>query len=248
MLSTLPPALQKWPIGTLINMITVSIGSLMGVALQQLFPQDIQSIVFQAVGLGTILIGIKMALRLPDGYMLIFIFSLITGGIVGQLIGLDAVFNTLSDDLKMLINNTDRTFSEGLITAFLLFCIGSMTIVGALEEGLNGKRELLLVKSTLDGFTSVALASTYGIGVLFSIIPMFVFQGGITMLAGNLKKIMHQKVVDSISAVGGILILGISVNLLKLGKINLENLLPALIIVVLLVWIFKKGDLNNSES
>jgi uncharacterized protein len=248
MLSTLPPALQKWPIGTLINMVTVSIGSLAGVALQQLFPEDIQSIVFQAVGLGTILIGIKMALRLPDGYMLIFIFSLITGGIAGQLIGLDAVFNTLSDDLKLLINNTDRTFSEGLITAFLLFCIGSMTIVGALEEGLTGKRELLLVKSTLDGFTSVALASTYGIGVLFSIIPMFIFQGGITMLAGNLKKIMHQSVVDSISAVGGILILGISVNLLKLGKINLENLLPALIIVVFLVRIFKKADLNTSDS
>lgn len=248
MLSTLPKALQKWPIGTLINMVTVSVGSLAGVALQQLFPEDIQNIVFQAVGLGTILIGIKMALRLPDGYMLIFIFSLITGGIVGQLIGLDAVFNTLSDDLKLLINNTDRTFSEGLITAFLLFCIGSMTIVGALEEGLTGNRELLLVKSTLDGFTSIALASTYGIGVLFSIIPMFIFQGGITMMAGNLKKIMHMRVVDSISAVGGILILGISVNLLKLGKINLENLLPALIIVVLLVRIFKRNDLNNSVS
>lgn len=247
MLSALPSGFQKWPLGTLVNMITVSIGSLLGVALQQLFPSEIQQIVFQAVGLGTILIGIKMALRLPDGYMLIFIFSLIAGGIIGQMAGVDLWLNQLSDDLKLLINNTDNTFSEGLITAFLLFCIGSMTIVGALEEGLSGKRELLMVKSTLDGFTSIALASTYGIGVLFSIIPMFVFQGGITMLAGRLKGIMHTKVVDAISAVGGILILGISVNLLQLGKVNLENLLPSLIIVVVLVRLMKKASLEAAQ-
>ncbi|MBK9255131.1 MAG: DUF554 domain-containing protein [Saprospiraceae bacterium] len=234
--------ISNWPLGTFINMFTVAVGSIIGVTLQQLFPPEIQNIVFQAVGLGTILIGIKMALRLPDGYMLIFIFSLITGGIMGQLLGIDIILNDLSESLKRLISNNDGRFSEGLITAFLLFCIGSMTIVGALEEGLENKRELLYVKSALDGFTSIALASTYGIGVLFSIIPMFIFQGGITILASRLRTILNKNVVDAISSVGGILILGISVNLLNLGKINLENLLPSLLMVVIFVRILKRKD------
>jgi uncharacterized membrane protein YqgA involved in biofilm formation len=240
MLSNLGNGLSKWPLGTLVNMLTVSMGSLIGIALQQIFPADIQSIVFQAVGLGTVLIGIKMALRLPEGYMLIFIFSLIVGGITGQLLRVDLLFNEWSESLKVMLGNAETGFTEGLITAFLLFCIGSMTIVGALEEGISGKRELLLVKSTLDGFTSIALASTYGWGVFFSIIPMFLFQGSITMLAGRLRQVFSAEIIDALSATGGILIIGISVNLLNLGKVTLENLLPSLVVVVILSKMIKK--------
>ncbi|MFZ1748729.1 MAG: DUF554 domain-containing protein, partial [Saprospiraceae bacterium] len=181
-------------------MLTVTIGSLIGLWLKQFFSGDIQEIVFQAVGLGTLLIGIKMALRLPEGYLLVFLFSLIIGGVFGQLIRIDLIFSDLSEALKISINNGDSQFTEGLITAFLLFCVGSMTIVGALEEGLQNKRELLYIKSMLDGFSSIALASTYGIGVLFSIIPMLIFQGGITMLANKLKSVFSQNVMDSLSA------------------------------------------------
>jgi len=226
------------PRATFINMLTVTIGSLAGIGLKHLFSADIESIVFQAVGLGTLLIGIKMALRLPEGYLLVFFFSLIIGGIVGQLIGVDQLIFTLSENLKSSIGNSDEKFSEGLITAFLLFCVGSMTIVGALEEGLQQKRELLYVKSLLDGFSSVALASTYGIGVWFSIIPMLIFQGGITMMASKLKHIFSQTVMDNLSAVGGMLIIGIAIHLLKLGKVNLENLLPALIIVTVFSYYY----------
>jgi len=228
------------PKATFVNMLTVTIGSLIGLWLKQFFSEDIQVIVFQAVGLGTLLIGIKMALRLPEGYLLVFMFSLIIGAVIGQMIRVDLIFNDLSDSLKHWIGNSDAQFSEGLITAFLLFCVGSMTIVGALEEGLQNKRELLYVKSLLDGFSSIALASTYGIGVWFSIVPMLIFQGGLTILASELKHIFSQNVQDSLSSVGGMLIIGISILLLDLGKIHLENMLPSLLIICIMAYYFEK--------
>ena len=223
----------QWPIATFVNMLAVAVGSILGLLLQSVFTEDIQGIVFQAIGLGTILIGLKMALRLPDGYMLIFIFALILGGILGEVIGLAEWMSSLSDQLKLFVGASDSNFTEGLITAFLLFCIGSMTIVGALEEGLSKNRSLIYVKSTLDGFTAIALTASFGIGVLFSIIPMLIFQGGITVLAVKLKPIFDQKTLDLVSAVGGILIIGISINMLQLGEITLENLLPSLLVAII---------------
>ena len=228
------------PWGTFINMVTVTIGSLIGMQLQQIFPANIQLIIFQAIGLGTLVLGIKMSLKVPDGYLLIFIFSLILGGVIGEFIGLKEVFEGLGDTIKSTIGVENDRFSEGLITAFLLFCVGSMTIVGAIEEGLEGKRELLLIKSTLDGISSIAFAATYGISVLFSIIPMLIFQGGLTLLAGRLRHVFTPTIIDVLNAVGGALIIAIGINLLDLGKINIENLLPSLIVVVVLTFIKKR--------
>lgn len=231
---------MRWPKATIVNMLTVTTGSLIGLWFRQYFSAEVQEMVFQAVGLGTIIVGIKMSLRIPDGYLLIFMFSLILGAVTGQLTGLDSGITRISDMLKSGIGNEDTAFTEGLVTAFLLFCIGSMTIVGALEEGLHDKRELLYVKSALDGFSSIALASTYGIGVLFSILPMFLFQGGITLLAPGLRNIFSEKVLNSLSATGGVLIIGISLNLLKVAEINLENMLPSLLFICILSYYYEK--------
>lgn len=235
----------QWPIATFVNMLSVVVGSILGLLLQSVFTEDIQGIVFQAIGLGTILIGLKMALRLPDGYMLIFIFALILGGIFGEVMGLAEWMSSLSDQLKSFVGASDSNFTEGLITAFLLFCIGSMTIVGALEEGLSKNRSLIYVKSTLDGFTAIALTASFGIGVLFSIIPMLIFQGGITVLAVKLKPIFDQITLDLVSAVGGILIIGISINMLQLGEITLENLLPSILVVIMLSKFYQSYKGNS---
>ena len=240
--------MKNLPIGTLINVATVVVGSLLGLLLQQIFTENIEKIVFQAIGLGTILIGLKMALKLPDGYMLVIIFSLILGGICGELINLDDWMLGLSEKLRNSLGVTESKFSEGLITAFLLFCIGSMTIVGAIEEGLNQNRELLIVKSTLDGFSSIALAASFGIGVLFSVIPLLIFQGGITLGSKKLNKVFDQTTIDVLSSIGGILILGISINILGLGKINLENLLPSLALSILLVKANQKWFSSKKEK
>ena len=228
--------MKKLPIGTFINMATVTIGSLIGISLQQVFPENIQIIIFQAIGLATLLIGIQMSLKVPDGYLLILVFSMILGGITGELIHLDQLLNGLGDALKAAFSVGDSSFTEGLVTAFLLFCIGSMTIIGAIDEGLRGKRELILIKSTLDGVTSIAFAATYGIGVLFSIIPMLILQGGITLLAKRMESFFTNIIIAQLSAAGGLLIIAIGIRMLELGTINIENLLPALPIIVLLSW------------
>lgn len=222
-----------WPLGTLLNVITVLAGSFTGIALQHAFTPDMQEIVFQAVGLGTILIAFKMMWKLPAGDMLLFIFALIAGGILGSYFNLAGWMEAMSGSIQSGMGNTDFAFTEGMITAFLLFCVGSMTIVGSLEEGLSGKRELLVIKSTLDGFSSIALAGTFGIGVAFSVIPLFIFQASLTILAKKGKRFFDDHTVDIISGVGGALIFGIAINLLQLGKINVENLMPALVIGVL---------------
>lgn len=226
---------SRLPLGTLFNVLTVIVGSMIGLLLQHVFTPNMQEIVFQAVGLGTVLIALKMMWRLPEGKMLIFLFALILGGLTGEIIGLETFFENISNYVKSLIGNRDSSFSEGLITAFLLYCVGSMTIVGSIEEGISGKKDLLVVKSVLDGFSSIALASTYGVGVAFSVIPLFIFQGSLTVLAKRGKTFFDPVTVDVISAIGGALIFGIAINLLKIGDIRVENLLPALVVGVVMV-------------
>lgn len=231
---------KRLPIGTFINMVTIIIGSLIGLGLQQTFPPDIKVIIFQALGLATLLIGIQMSLKMPDGYLLLIIFSLIIGGIIGELLHLDLQLQALGGWLKNTLNIGDEQFTEGLITASLLYCVGSMVIVGAIEEGISGNRELLMVKSTLDGVSSIAFASTYGIGVLFSIFPMLLIQGGMTVLANRMKAFFTPTIIAQLSSVGGLLILGIGIQLLNLGDINIENLLPSLLTVVGFTWIYDR--------
>lgn len=231
---------MRLPIGTFINMATVTLGSIIGLFLQQVFPENIQVIIFQAIGLATLLIGLKMSLEIPSGYLLVLIFSLIIGGIIGEAISLQQLLQQAGDWVKATLQVGDQRFTEGLITAFILFCVGSMTIVGAIEEGLQGKRELLVIKSTLDGVSSIAFAATYGIGVLFSIFPMLVFQGGITLLAGAAQRFFTDTIIGMLNATGGLLIVGIGINLLQLGRINVENLLPSLVVVVVITLAYGK--------
>ena len=231
------------PVATFINMATVTLGSLAGMGLQQTFSAQIQEILFHAIGLGTLVLGIQMCLRLPEGYLLVFFFSLITGGILGEWVGVASALEQFGEWLKGGLGFGDRQFTKGLITAFLLFCIGSVTIIGAIEEGLEGKRELLLIKSLLDGFTAVALSATYGAGVLFSIVPMLIFQGGLTLLAGTLRPYLLPPRIALLSAVGGALILGIGINMLGLADLRLANFLPALLVLFPLAFLAERTGL-----
>lgn len=220
------------PIGTIINIVAVLIGGTLGLFLRKNFPENIKTIVFQGLGLCTLLIGMQMALQVKDP--LILIFSILIGGVLGELVHLDQRVESMSNALKSKLKFKDKGFTEGLVTAFLIFCIGSMTIVGALNEGISGDKSLLLTKSMLDGFTSIALASTFGVGVLFSVIPMLIFQGGLTVFAGQFEHLFSEVLLAQLTATGGVLILGIGLNLLEIKSIKVLNLLPALLVVVLL--------------
>lgn len=211
-------------------------GSTIGTLLGSRFPERIKAMVFQALGLATLVIGMRMAFETKS--ILVFIFSLLLGGISGEFLRLQERVEGAADRLKGKLKRSSAGFSEGLVTAFLIFCIGSMTIVGAIDEGLRGDHTILLAKSVLDGFTSIALASTYGFGVGFSAVPLFLFQAGITLLASMSQQFFTPLLISQLTGVGGAMIIGIGINLLGIKKIRVINLLPALVWVAILTKLF----------
>jgi hypothetical protein len=219
------------PLGTIINILAVILGSFIGLCLKSHISPKIHQRVFQGIGLTTLLIGMQMALKVEN--LLLLIFSILLGAITGEAIDLEKHLDNLANRLKKKLGSQSSTFTQGLITAFLIFCIGSLTILGALDEGIRGDHTLLLTKSTLDGFTSIALSATYGLGVMFSVIPMLIYQGGITLLAGQFQSLFTPVLINQLTAVGGILILGLGLNLLEIKQIKITNMLPALVIVFL---------------
>jgi len=224
------------PIGSLVNMLAVIVGSLFGLLLGQRFPENIRRISIKGIGLCTLLIGTQMALKVEN--ILLVILSILLGGILGELLNLQSKFEQLGDQLKKRLPIKNERFTEGLITTFILFCVGSLTIVGALEEGLRNDPTLLYTKSVLDGFSSIVFASVYGIGVLFSAFPLIIFQGGITLLAGTVEPYLTDMVINQLSATGGILIVGLGFNLLEIQNLKITNFLPALIIIIFLSLVF----------
>jgi uncharacterized protein len=226
--------------GTLVNTLAVIVGSGIGLLLHNRFPENIRKISFQGIGLCTVVIGLQMAFTIegPED-MLIIIFSILIGGITGEAINVEYYFNKLGDFVKKRIGSSNERFTEGLITSFLLFCVGSLTILGALEEGLRGDPSLLYTKSVLDGFGSAFLSSVYGVGVLVSAVPLFIYQGSLTWMASFLQDYVSDFVLDQVSATGGVMILGLGINLLEIKQIKISNLLPALLVVVIVSLVYE---------
>lgn len=223
-------------IGTLVNAAAVIVGGSIGLILKKNMPQRITTIYFQAVGLFTLAIGITMVIKMED--ILIVVGSLAIGSLIGEWINLEKKTEIFSEYLKIKLRIGNEKFSEGLITAFLLFCIGSMTIVGAIDEGVRGSHELLFTKSLMDFFSAILLASAFGIGVLFSSVPLLIFQGFITLVAMWASSFFTPSIIQGITSTGGIMLIGLGINILEIKKIRVMNMLPSLLVVVLLLWIF----------
>ncbi len=223
-------------LGTIINILTVVVGSLIGLFFHSKLPGRIVKITFQGIGLFTLYIGIVMTMKTQE--ILILIFSIVIGASLGEWIDLDCYLNRFSNWIKTKIKTNNENFTEGLITSFLLFCIGSMTILGAFEEGTQGKSDLLIAKSVMDGFSSIALASALGIGVLFSILPLMIFQGGLTFIAFLLGNLMPEAVINEMSAAGGLMLIGLGFSILEIKKIKVINMLPSLVVAIILAYIF----------
>jgi uncharacterized membrane protein YqgA involved in biofilm formation len=222
--------------GTLINAGAVIVGSSIGIVVGTRLPRKITEIVFQGIGLFTILIGIRMAIETSN--FLLMILSIVTGSVIGESMDIENLAIRLCDSLKKRVKSKNEKFSEGMTTAFLLFCIGSMTILGAIEEGLGGKPDLLMAKSVLDGFASIGLAAALGVGVMFSVIPLLIYQGGITLFSSFLQGIFPVTVVGEMSAVGGLLLIGLGINILEIKKLRILNMIPALAVVAILSQFF----------
>lgn len=223
-------------LGTLINTGAVIAGSVVGLLIHAKLPPRITAMTFQGIGLFTLFIGFLMAQRTQEP--LVMILSIVLGAILGEAIDLAAYLERFSLFLKAKVKSNEAKFSEGLITAFLLFCMGSMTILGAIEEGLGNRPNLFLAKSVLDGFSAIALATTFGLGVLFSAVPLLLYQGVLTLGAGLLHNVLSKVVVGEISAVGGLILIGLGLTILEIKTIKVLNMLPALLIAALLAYFF----------
>jgi uncharacterized membrane protein YqgA involved in biofilm formation len=222
-------------IGTLVNAAAIVAGSSIGLVFRKSLPDRYQEVYFQAVGLFTMLLGVKMAMAMSEP--LLVVLSLVVGGFAGTGMKLEKKTGQLGDYVKAKTRSKDDRFTEGFITAFLLFCMGSMTIVGAIEEGFGRTSDLLLTKSVMDFFSAIMLASGLGIGVLFSFVLLLLFQGGITLFVSVAGKDIPGGMISEITAAGGIILIGLSLNLLKIKKLEVVNLLPALLFICLFVWL-----------
>ena len=219
-------------IGTLVNVAAIAVGTVVGVALKHRLPERVNSIAIQALGLVTALIGIKMMMTTQN--VLVVLVSMVIGGVLGEVLRIEGRLDDLGARVEAKFSKERGTFAKAFVTSSLLYCVGPMAIVGALQDGLRGEYSILLTKSGLDGIASVAFASTLGIGVLFSTLPVAAYQGGITIGASALEPYLSSSIVGEMTAVGGLLILGIALNILQVVKIKVGNLLPAILVAAIL--------------
>ncbi len=221
--------------GTVVNSLAILAGALLGTFIKSGFSRKIKltdsinNILMQGIGLAVVMIGISNALKTQN--MLLVIVSLVIGGLVGQTARIEKKLDTLGDYVqKKLGGEKNSTISQGFVTASLIFCVGAMAIVGSLDAGLKSDYMTLYAKSMLDGITSIVLASTMGIGVAFSAIAVFLYQSAITLASGGLAPFLSDMVIAEMTAVGGILILGIGLSMLEIKKFNIGNLLPSILV------------------
>lgn len=224
-------------IGTLVNVATVLLGSALGLLIGARIPDAVRDTITTGLGLATLLIGVQMALKTE--HILIPVGSIVFGGLVGELLGIENLLEALARRLGSYSRSESSTFVTGFITASLVFCVGSMTIVGSLQEGINGDATLLITKALMDGTASVAFASTLGIGVAFSALTILIVQGSLTLLGHSLAFLLNPPLLDEMTAAGGLIILGIGFLLLGIKKLKIANFLPALALAPLLAWWFK---------
>jgi len=222
--------------GTLVNASTVLVGSLIGMGAGRYLSQGVRAILMQALGLAVMVIGIKMALTGENA--IAAVGCLLLGGITGELLRIEDGVEYLGIRLKARFKSQSTTFVEGFVTATILYLTGAMTIVGSIQDGTVGDAPTLYLKALLDGFASVVLASSLGVGVAFSALSVLLVQGGLTLLASQLAFLTEPAVLTSITAVGGMIILGIGINLLEIKRLKVGNLVPALIYAIIypLIW------------
>lgn len=231
--------------GTLLNIVTVLVGGSIGLFLGERLSEDLQNIVMKGLGLVTLVIGFRMAL--DTGNIFIPMASVALGGLLGEWWRIKARLDGMGDLLKRwfagisAFSSTSDTFTKGFVTASLVFAVGPMTFLGAIQDGLIGDFRLLAIKSGLDGFAAMIFASTLGVGVLFSVITLIVYQGGITVLAllarGSLgaEQVANSPAVGELSATGGVLIIGIGLALLEIKDVKVSNFLPAILLAPAIV-------------
>ena len=246
-----PATLGLWDktSGTWINVAAILIGSGLGLVLKDSLPNRMQRVITQGLGLLTLFLGVTMASNLLkvrigaiDG-VIIGLFAIVIGGLLGEWWQLETRLHSIGNRLKRIVKG-GGSFTEGFVAASLLFCIGPMAIVGSLNNGLAGNNALLSIKSAMDGLAAIALSSSYGVGVVFSILPIVVYQGGLSIAAGLLAQSLPDPTTNPAvlltSGVGGLIVMGLGLNLLEIARLSIAAFLPGLLLAPLLCAIIDR--------
>lgn len=218
-------------VGTIVNAAAIILGSLVGLLFKKGIPERVNKTVMRGLALCVILIGLMDALKVNN--LMIVIFSIVIGGIAGELLNINDRIKSLGDRIGKKFSNSSDSVSKGFVTSSLLFCVGAMAIVGSLEDGLTGNHKTLFAKSILDGISSIIFSSSLGIGVILSSISVFLYQGIITLAASSLSGLLTKTVISDVTAAGGLLIIGLGFNMLEICDIKVANLLPSVFIPIL---------------
>ncbi|ASF41394.1 DUF554 domain-containing protein [Halobacillus halophilus] len=227
-------------LGTFVNGLCIIVGTLLGLFFTKI-PERFKETVMSGVGLAVILIGLQMAFETDN--IVIVLLSLLTGAIIGEAVHLEDKLEYIGRFIERKFTKPDQesSMAQGFITASLIFVIGALSVIGALDSGLRNDHEVLITKAIIDGFVSLVLTSTLGIGVIFSVIPVVLYEGSIALLATQINRWIPQDMLDlfimEMTATGGLLIVAIGLNLLKLTKIRVANLLPSLLMVGVVFYI-----------
>lgn len=224
--------------GTLVNVAAILIGSAIGLLLRRGMKKQVADTVMQGLGLCVVLIGLKEALQTEN--MLLVILSMVVGGVIGAVVNMERRVEQLGAFAQRIMTKkpvgdelqTDNHFAKGFVTASLVFCVGAMAVVGALNGGIGGDHSTLIAKAALDGVAAMVFSSTLGIGVMLSAVPVLLYQGGIALLGGVVAPFLSDAVVREMSAVGGLLIVGIGLNLLLEKNLKVANLLFAIFVPI----------------
>lgn len=225
-------------LGVAVNSIAVIVGSLLGLLFKKGISEKVSSSVMTAVGLCTIFIGISgMLVELNP---LVAVVAMVLGVVIGTIMDIDRGLNIIGDKVSAKLSKKgSRMFTQGFVSASLLFCVGAMAITGSINAGINGENSVLFTKSILDFTSSVTLSSTFGIGVIFAVIPLTLYQGGIALCAGFLEPLLSEGAINALSCVGSIIIMGLGLNIVGVSKFKIANFLPAIIIAPFVFYLFE---------
>ncbi len=225
-------------IGTFVNALTIGLGSGLGWIVGQRFPARFSGIVLQAMGLLVVVIGIQMALTAQTAAQsMIVLVALVSGSVLGEWINLEARLQQVGQRLEAWVTRYlgPSPVTKAFTTASIIYVVGPLAILGSLQDGIQRDPSLLLIKSALDGLASIAFTASMGIGVIFSIAPVVIYQGSITLLSQQISGDISTEMIEALTATGGILVMGVGTNLLNLFPLRLANMLPALLIVSVIV-------------
>jgi uncharacterized protein len=225
-------------LGTLINVAAVLAGTAAGLLVGSRLPERTRTTILQGVGIVVLGLGFT---GIADSHNVVFpLVALLIGGLLGEAIGVEERLESLGDRLRRRFarEGTDATFVEGFVAASLLFCVGPLAVLGSIDDGLRADPQLLVVKSTLDGVVAIVFASTLGWGVGFSVLPIIVYQGALTLLAGAADAVLTERMVVELGATGSVMVAGIGLRLLEIVEVRVASMLPALVVAPVLVGLF----------